>query len=527
MRKNKIRFIVILMSISLAGLIGFQIYWVTNTLAIEKDEFNRRAFEALGQVVNKLEKAETVFYLADRTSQIFHNDSAPGIIYREEEQIVKKFRFSDTILSDHKEVFRIKSPGKSRIPFEIDPILSDETKWVINVDPDVFRIAPAQPNFDSMQSRIKWNLDKISRQEEIIQEVIKDVLKPKFDIKSRVSRDQLKSFLDEELKNKGLNLKYDFAVNGDESGQLLFTNTEEKNDLLHTDFKVKLFPNDLFSGNNFLLVYFPDQYNYILRKTWITLSASVFLIGIIMYCFAYAIHTLIKQKKLSEMKNDFINNMTHEFKTPIATVALTCEALSDDDVQKDERLVNRYISVIKDENKRLGQQVEKVLQIASLDKKDYKFNLRELDIHEIIRHAIDNIYIQVKNRGGEIKENLKATETRIVADELHLVNIFYNLLDNANKYSPEPPIIEIATSNSDGGIIIKIKDFGLGISKEHIGKIFEKFFRVPTGNVHDVKGFGLGLSYVKSMVEAHGGKISAESEPGKWSEFKIFLPAKK
>jgi two-component system phosphate regulon sensor histidine kinase PhoR len=292
----------------------------------------------------------------------------------------------------------------------------------------------------------------------------------------------------------------------------------------NSEFKVKLFPNDIFSSNDFLVIYFPDKYNFILRKTWITLLASVLLIAIILYCFVYAVATLVKQKKLSEMKNDFINNMTHELKTPIATVALTCEALEDPDIKKDERLLQRYISVIRDENKRLGKQVEKVLQIASLDKKDFKLNLKELNVHQVIENAVDHLSLQIHNREGVLDKEFKATSPVLLADELHLTGIIYNLIDNAIKYSSNSPKIKISTEDAEHGILIKVKDHGQGISKDQLSKIFEKFYRIPTGNVHDVKGFGLGLAYVKTITEAHRGRIDVKSVLGEGTEFTIFLP---
>lgn len=517
------------MSISLIGLVSFQIYWIKNAISIEREKFNRSAFEAMEKVVSKIEKAETVFYLADRTSQIFHHDTVPGILYQEEEQVVKKFRYSDSMLSNKTKIFRFNTPFaasagfSAAVPFEFNDTL------IKHFNPEIFEhpLPPPPPSLDSIHKTIRRNIEKVNNKEAIIKEVMKDVLRPHIDLKSRISKELLNKYLEEELKNKGLGLKYDFAVQAGNQNKFLFTSIDKETSLKLSEFKVKLFPNDIFAGNDFLVVHFPDKYEFIIKKTWITLLASVLLIAVIIYCFAFTVITLVKQKKLSEMKNDFINNMTHEFKTPIATVALTCEALEDPDLKKDERLLQRYVSVIKDENKRLGKQVEKVLQIASLDKKDFKLNLKEQDLHQITRKAIDNIKIQIINRDGNISENLKATKTSLLADDLHLTNIIYNLLDNANKYSPEKPEIDILTEDTPEGVLIKVKDNGSGIAKDQQTKIFEKFYRVPTGNVHDVKGFGLGLAYVKSMVEAHGGRITVQSILGKGTEFQVFLPSQK
>jgi two-component system phosphate regulon sensor histidine kinase PhoR len=224
------------------------------------------------------------------------------------------------------------------------------------------------------------------------------------------------------------------------------------------------------------------------------------------------------------MKNDFINNMTHELKTPISTVSLACEALQDKEISQNKGFLNNYIQVIRDENDRLGQQVEKVLQMARLEKKDFKLKLEKLDMHDIIDRAMANIKLQVEKRGGNIHCELHASRTRLVTDEVHMTNILNNLLDNANKYSPENPDITIRTENIGTGIKIIISDKGIGMSKEELKKIFDKFYRVSTGNLHDVKGFGLGLAYVKTMVNALDGEIDVSSTPGKGSRFEIYFP---
>jgi two-component system phosphate regulon sensor histidine kinase PhoR len=216
--------------------------------------------------------------------------------------------------------------------------------------------------------------------------------------------------------------------------------------------------------------------------------------------------------------------MTHEFKTPISTISLACEVLRDPDMRQLPNQVDRYIGIIGEENKRLANQVEKVLQIATLDRGKFKLHISEVDIHKVITKAIKNIAIQIESRGGVLAASLDAQSPVIQVDEVHLTNIVFNLLDNANKYSPDKPEISISTENTSKGILIKISDKGQGISKENLAKIFDKFYRVPTGNVHNVKGFGLGLSYVKTIITAHHGDVSVKSEPNKGSTFTLFLP---
>jgi two-component system, OmpR family, phosphate regulon sensor histidine kinase PhoR len=280
----------------------------------------------------------------------------------------------------------------------------------------------------------------------------------------------------------------------------------------------------MFSSPDYLLLYFPEKSRFILFQMWGMLAVSLALVLVIITAFIYSITTIIRQKKLSEMKNDFINNMTHEFKTPISTVSLACQALTDNDVQKSDELYANYINIISDENKRLGVMAEKILQTAVLEKGKLNPRKERLNIHEIITDVIKNIGIQIEIRDGVINTRLDAEQFEIVADKIHISNVIYNLLDNANKYSPRKPLINVSTDNVPGGILISVEDNGIGISKTYQKKIFEKLFRVPTGDIHNVKGFGLGLSYVKFVVEKHMGIISVESEPNKGSTFRVFLP---
>jgi two-component system phosphate regulon sensor histidine kinase PhoR len=252
--------------------------------------------------------------------------------------------------------------------------------------------------------------------------------------------------------------------------------------------------------------------------------SSGVLVLIIVLCFGYSIRIIIQQKKLSSMKNDFINNMTHEFKTPIATVSLATEALQDKDVSQSDDMRIRYIKMIQDENRRLGTQVERVLQIAAIEKQDLNLNLEQLNIHELIQSLIENMKIQIESRGGRITAILSAAICEVKGDETHVTNCIMNLLDNANKYSAESPNIIVRTESHQNQLSITVQDHGIGMSKETQKHVFEKFYRLPTGNRHDVKGFGLGLSYVKSMIEAHSGTVGVESTIGKGSKFTINLP---
>jgi len=345
----------------------------------------------------------------------------------------------------------------------------------------------------------------------------------------RIHPADLDTLLKRELRNRDINLEYHYGIIDGSEGELKLLNANVREDAEHvldSELKANLFPMDLAIKDYFLAIDFPEEKNYLMKQALVPLSASGLLIFIVIGCFAYAIMVILRQKKISEIKNDFINNMTHEFKTPIATVSLATEALQDDDIKGNKTIIDRYVEVIRDENKRLGMQVEKVLQIASLDKKDFRLKFEKSNVHDIIEKALVNITILVEKRGGVISHQLLASNSIVEADKVHLTNIIYNLLDNANKYSPDAPEIHIRTDSISTGVIIKISDKGIGMTKEATQKIFDKFYRVSTGNVHDVKGFGLGLSYVKNIVDMHHGTISVKSEIGKGSTFKVFLPHK-
>ncbi len=276
-------------------------------------------------------------------------------------------------------------------------------------------------------------------------------------------------------------------------------------------------------------IFFPNRESYSIAIPKTSIGGWVFsslIIFIILIFYAYSIYVILQQKKLSEIKTDFINNMTHELKTPISTISLSSEVLLKPGVENDPERIKQFAQIIFDENARLKSQVERVLQLAKLEKGTINLKRGEIDIHKIIRTSIENSQHAVKEKDGIIQSNLLATKFIIDGDEVHITNIIYNLIDNASKYSPDSPKISVTTADDKNGISITVSDNGVGISKDALKHVFDKFFRVPTGNVHDVKGFGLGLYYVKVMVEAHSGKITVNSEPGKGSSFKVWLPHK-
>lgn len=375
-----------------------------------------------------------------------------------------------------------------------------------------------------IKDNLKKNFERVQHKSEIVGDVFRELVQKEQPITERINKRTLDSLLSIEIHNRQIDIPYQFGVLSGQKQRVVLASTGNVTMPVPDNvYKATLFPTDIFSSNDMLFVYFPTRQEFIMGKMWTVFTSSSVLILVIMCCFYFAIATILKQKKLSDVKNDFINNMTHEFKTPISTISLACEVLQDEAVSKNPLQMNRYLHIIRDENKRLGLQVEKVLQAAMLDRGEVKLKITQVDMHEVIDHVLQSMGVQIEQRNGKLELNLAAEQTSIEADEVHITNIIHNLLDNAIKYSPEAPQISICTRSLPDGISIKIADKGMGMTKEATNRIFDRFYRIPTGNVHNVKGFGLGLSYVKTVLQGHNGKIKVESQPNIGSTFEVFL----
>lgn len=354
----------------------------------------------------------------------------------------------------------------------------------------------------------------------------------------RLDLETLNDLIRRELADKGIKTDYSYGIFSNKENTFVIRdgyytakddNTKSflpgiKN-LYTSDYYVSLFSSNA-KGNppGKLMVFFPNSTGFVWSKVWLNILASILFTGIMLYCFIYTLNVVFKQKKLSEMKSDFMNNMTHEFKTPIATISLAADSITSPMISGKADKVERFANIIKQENRRMNSQVEKVLQMASLGKEDFSLKLVGVNLHEVIRTAVQNIGLQVEKRDGKAYADLKAERSLVEGDMTHISNIVNNLLDNANKYSPDQPEISVHTRNVPNGVEIIIKDRGIGMTKEARKHIFDKFYRVHTGDLHDVKGFGLGLSYVKAMMTAHKGTIDVKSEMGKGSSFILFFP---
>lgn len=367
------------------------------------------------------------------------------------------------------------------------------------------------------------NLTKKQKKVDLMKDVFKDIIIGKRSIYERLNHVMLDTLLKKQFAEEGISLPFEYGVR--DNGNFVFASfNKDENFSKSKTYKVKLFPNDTFQQDQILQVYFPEKKNYILKNLWSIFGSSFLLIAFVGGIFYYSVNSLLNQKKLSNIKNDFINNMTHELKTPVSTIALALEVIKDKDINKSPEKTERYLNIITEENRRLGTQIEKVLQIAKLEKGDLNLHFEPIDINEVLDQVVKNQGVQMEQNGVKLNLDLQAAETIVSADRVHLTNIIFNLMDNAIKYSKEQPEISIATSNTATALSITISDNGIGIPKDQLSKIFEKFYRVPKGDLHDVKGFGLGLSYVKNMVEMHKGSITVNSKIEEGTEFSINLP---
>lgn len=559
------------MSLACLGLVAFQYYWVANAIKINQERFEQNVYQSLAASIAKLEKGETSEIILNAMAK---DSSFQKVLFQKIEPIEFNIKrqvsierrpsvldslFKETV-PQVSQTFRRMIASRNGKPqdqfelqkyFELPPSIAsqlftpDEMIIYLQEKEKYLEFVAKRDSFALVQDyslnrealiteeyniseNAAENIVKANKKIELVEVVMTQLLADaKISILNRVDTAALHRDIKSQLNKRGINGHFELAILDHENSLIGINSIADPKFFLANGLKAELFPGDLVGKENFMMINFPSKNAFLISQIWLPLSSSLVFLLIIIFCFVYAIKVIIRQKKLSETKNDFINNMTHEFKTPIATVSLAVEALQDPELVNQDAFRNRYLGIIKDENKRLGTQVEKVLQAAALDKKDFKLKFEQVDLVSLLEDAKKHFELQVEKKGGAIKMDVDVENPYLEADAFHLSNIINNLLDNATKYSREEPEILIKLVENPEGFTITIKDNGMGMSKDSVKKIFDKFYRVPTGNVHDVKGFGLGLAYVKTMVEEHHGEIFVESEINKGSTFTINLPRKK
>ena len=507
MKKRIIFFLGVVMAISFFGLITLQANYIKLTAEMRADQFNETVKRTLYQVARILEEEETLQYLNNNLTnpsgktRITVGKTTP----QESGCKMKAIRnIADTTAGSEYSCVRVK------------PRVFISTRHGSNTIQESSRI---------MQNKLRERYlhDRALLDDILIRLLSESYIRP---IEDRINFQQLNEILDRELDFNGLNIPHYFSVINKDGREIYRSTGFEAGQNAKEYYTQILFPNDPVPQPNYLRVYFPTRNNYILSSMTLTLPSMTFT-TLLLFTFILTIVIISRQKRLSEMRTDFMNNMTHELKTPVSSISLASQMLNDPSITKSPDMIQQLASVIKDETKRLSQLIDKVLQMSIFEKESTALKLKEMDINELILNIAGNFALKVESKGGSIETDLEADDPYACIDEVHFTNIIYNLMDNALKYSKDSLMLKVGTWNEKDKLMISIEDDGIGIKRNHLKRIFEKFYRIPTGSIHDVKGFGLGLAYVRKVVTDHKGTIRVESEPNIGTKFIISIPLKK
>jgi len=572
--KNRFRTILILMTISLFGIIAVQVMWIRHAIKAEEAQFDKSVYSALTAGISQLEKNEMFYFMNTRINlpppAPFAIDSLMNIYVPDPGhiEVIEVDTGFEGMGSVNSQIIIMDTSGGQNVL----RIISKRNKSVVwNGDEDVtvnveFEYPEYEQEEEIQELMHEYELESINELENIhdneriiiIQrhlDSVTDVMarhQKKRKVKELVVREKMKKFnrsmqqwafeysFDEErllghgirgniervlkrmLANNGIELPFESQIIKENKDTILIIQSSIKGEeLLSKEYQTELFPDDFFRKDLFLLVDFPTKTSHIYRSVSILAFGSMTFTIIILLTFGLTLYYISKQKKISEVKSDFINNMTHEFKTPIATINLASDTMGSPKIIGNEEKMRYYLEIIKQENKRMNNQVEKVLQMALIENQDFRLDFQKTDLHPIIENTVHVAELTAKEKKGKIITVLRANCSEVPVDEIHFANVLNNLLDNAMKYTEKPPEILVETYSQDSKVFIRISDNGVGMTKDVQKHIFDKFYRKPSGNIHNIKGFGLGLSYVKAIVDAHGGEISVSSEPGNGSIFTL------
>lgn len=525
MKETRIKIIVGLMAFAVIGLIAVQVFWLTNLVKVEEERFDRSVNNAMIAAAARLEKHEAAKMLVNKVWVETRKQDPPK---------TKEFRVSGTKLNyfihdttigpriikienddqDFVYQFRHDTTKKEKVSEVKVVALNGGKNMRVNVTAPRIVFEKKLDTFVTSKKRLVQN---------VVGEMIELVNQQP--IEKRLSVKNLDSVLTREFISKGIDSDFGFGVIKLHEDSLVLVKPEaDKKQLNKTKYRTLVFPEEIFSGINELRVYFPNKSRHILSSLVGMLALSVGFIALIVGVFLKTVQLFIKQKKITEVKNDLINNITHEFKTPISTISLACEALNEPALLSDEHSVSRYSKIIKEENERLQLMVDTLLNTASMEKDELKIDKSEIYLENILRTVVSKYGENIKQREANVVIENKASSDKMLGDKFHLTNVFSNLVDNALKFNEQKPVIKIVLSEEVNRLVVTIIDNGIGISKENLTKIFETFYRVQSGNIQNVRGNGIGLSYVKKIIELHSGTISVESEVSKGSTFKVSLP---
>jgi len=507
------------MSLSLVGIIAVQAYYISNSIKDEEEQFRFNVKKALIYTSNEIEGRELREYTI-KLQGLFKGAKVDTTAFKdfyleqEDENSSETILYRNSILEEnYKLSSSIFDIGLDSI--NIKKVLSERETRVVSSN-------SAETDSDISLNAMLLQMGNMTRGEHFFYDTAYKDLSLRIPIHKRVSKSEIKRNLTKKLREDEINIDFQYAIYSNDLATKV--QSEEFDKYEATTFSMPIFNNENDKSNYSLLVNFPKR-NKFIQSSIISMTILSFIFTtIIIIAYASSLLQLLKQRKISEIKTDFINNMTHEFKTPIATINLALDAIKNPKVINDNDKVMRYLNMIKEENKRMHAQVENVLRISKLEKNELNISKERVKLHDLIEDAITHVELIVEDRNGFINLHLDAENSWVLANETHFTNVLVNIFDNAIKYSPEEPKIDVYTENVANNIILRIKDQGSGMSKAVSKRVFEKFYREHTGNIHNIKGHGLGLAYVKRIVDDHQGFIAVESEKEKGSTFIIKLP---
>ena len=515
MKKSTIWILGIVMGFSFLGLLYLQVSYIEEMVKMRREHFEESVQRSLDQVCHNMELAETRSYLeadvaaAERAAQMAQRENEEPHEHVSDEEVLKYTqRYSVT-----------SSRGINHF------------EWEVKIEPNISKPVVSSGKNIPQTARTLREIykDRYVYQRDLFNEVIHDFLHSASDksLSERVNFKQLDTNLQIELRNNGISIPYHFSVT-DRMGTMIYHCSDYVPDGTENIYSHILFKSDPPQRMGIVNVHFPSMNDYIYSSVRFMIPSVVFTL-VLLVTFIFTIYIIFRQKKLTEIKNDFINNMTHEFKTPISTISLAAQMLQDTSVGKSPAMFKHISGVINDETKRLRFQVEKVLQMSMFERQKATLKMKDVNANELIAGVVNTFALKVEKNNGTISTELDAVSPWIFVDEMHFTNVVFNLLDNAVKYKKAEGelCLHVRTWNESGKLYISIADNGIGIKKENLKKIFDKFYRVHTGNLHDVKGFGLGLAYVKKIIQDHKGTIRAESELNVGTKFIIVLPTLK
>lgn len=522
MNKRVFALLIILMSLSLIGIIFVQAYFISDAVENEKERFTFNVKKTLSYVSNTIEANESDKYFSQYQSLDTEKkgDSAEvsQLFIYQKGNTNERFIYKSNILEeDHKLSSSLIDIGFDSL--DIKKIIGSSHIETYK-DGNVFDKEFSKKSISNISSIIRSDSLK-PEQRSYFNRNFK-ALRKTVPIYDRVTQREINDLLSRKLKENDIDIDYEFAVYSNDLATKVHSEDFEYSE--QSTYSVPMF----YDENNIsiykLLVNFPEDHKFILSSVLGMMLLSIVFTLVIIAAYGGSLYQLVKQRKIAQIKTDFINNMTHEFKTPIATINLALDAIKNPKIIDDKVKVLRYLKMIKDENKRMHAQVENVLRISKLEKNELNISKERVELHDLVTDAITHVELLVEDRNGYIKLFLEAQKCSVLANETHFTNVIVNILDNAIKYSPNVPKIEVYTENIGTNILLKIKDHGSGMSKAAVKRVFEKFYREHTGDIHNVKGHGLGLAYVKRIVDDHQGYVSVVSEKDKGSTFTIKLP---